>query len=95
MIPKDIQEKIEAECAENYGTHETHPHLYGQQREGFKKGAEYGYSLAQEEIDRLKKLVETAYAMGWLCSPSDEIEALMPGNNLDTKWQQFKQQRKL
>ena len=61
MIPKEIQEKIEAQfplMSKDSPSYDKHGEGWNTQSEAQRDGAKFGYSLAEKEIERLKGLLK-------------------------------------
>lgn len=82
MIPEEIKKKIIEEGNKWFGVPDP---IYS---DLFRQGGEYGYSLAQEEIERLRGLLKSAVYAGW-------YNAIEHGYRHDFTWEQFKQQNNL
>lgn len=81
MIPEHIKQKIKA--------------VAEKQRSPFAYTvvAEFGYFLAQQEIERLKGLIENAHTRGWLDFPEDDNQERFI--SIESSWQQFKKDNQL
>jgi hypothetical protein len=83
-MTEDIKKKIELEATERFWDFSD-----TQQERDFIQAAEFGYSLAEQEIERLKILIKK------LWNEEHAPNATFTPNDRKEEWQQFKQQNNL